>query len=145
MSLLRDYRVHSRMLIAVPVLLFGDLLLENRFRLMSFKLPAIVLAVIIALLALAPLLFFIPRLAALRHDGILDYGLLAQLQVRASHGTPVTLALSVAIPLLPYDFVSDPNCDRIEAVAEGPALVRARVCVWQKEFRGKALASSISD
>jgi hypothetical protein len=32
MSLLRDYRVHSRMLIAVPVLLFGDLLLENRFR-----------------------------------------------------------------------------------------------------------------
>jgi len=31
-SLLRDYRVHSRMLIAVPVLLIGQLLLESRVR-----------------------------------------------------------------------------------------------------------------
>jgi hypothetical protein len=31
-SLLKDYRVHSRMLIAVPVLLLGQLLLESRFR-----------------------------------------------------------------------------------------------------------------
>ncbi len=119
-------------------------ILHHGANLMSFKLPAIVLAVIVALLALAPLLFLIPRLAALRHDGILDYGLLAQIQVRAFHekwvlhgaghetefpaytegralagfgqsyqrlvrmnpfpadkGTLVTLALSVAIPLLP--------------------------------------------
>lgn len=60
-------------------------ILHHGANLMSFKLPAIVLAVIIALLALAPLLFFIPKLAALRHDGILDYGLLAQFQVRAFH------------------------------------------------------------
>ena len=31
-SLLRDYRVHARLLIAVPVLLFGELLMEARFR-----------------------------------------------------------------------------------------------------------------
>ena len=60
-------------------------ILHHGANLMSFKLPAIVLAVIIALLALAPLLFFIPRLSALRHDGILDYGVLAQIQVRAFH------------------------------------------------------------
>src|SRR5277367_6033095 len=31
-SLLREYRIHSRMLIAVPVLLVGELLMESRFR-----------------------------------------------------------------------------------------------------------------
>src|SRR6185369_12538223 len=31
-SLLKDYRVHSRMLIAVPVLLLGQFLMESRFR-----------------------------------------------------------------------------------------------------------------
>ena len=31
-SLLRDYRVHARLLIALPVLLFGELLMEARFR-----------------------------------------------------------------------------------------------------------------
>jgi hypothetical protein len=31
-SLLKDYRVYSRMLIAVPVLLIGQLLMESRFR-----------------------------------------------------------------------------------------------------------------
>jgi hypothetical protein len=56
-------------------------ILHHGANLMSFKLPAIVLAVIIALIALAPLLFFVPRLAALRHSGILDYGVLAQIQV----------------------------------------------------------------
>jgi len=52
---------------------------------MTFKLPAIVLAVIVALIALAPLLFFVPKLAALRYAGILDYGILAQVQVGAFH------------------------------------------------------------
>jgi len=31
-SLIRDYRVHSRLLVAVPVLLIGELLVESRFR-----------------------------------------------------------------------------------------------------------------
>jgi hypothetical protein len=31
-SLLGDYRIHARLLIAVPVLLFGELLMEARFR-----------------------------------------------------------------------------------------------------------------
>src|SRR5271156_4799332 len=31
-SLIREYRIHSRMLIAVPVLLVGELLMESRFR-----------------------------------------------------------------------------------------------------------------
>ena len=31
-SLLTDYRVHARMLIAVPILLFGEVLMETRFR-----------------------------------------------------------------------------------------------------------------
>jgi hypothetical protein len=60
-------------------------ILHHGANLMSFKLPAIVLAVIVALIALAPLLFFIPRLAGLRYDGILDYGVLAQIQVRSFH------------------------------------------------------------
>lgn len=60
-------------------------ILHSGADLMTLKLPAIVLAAIIALVALAPLIFFIPRLAALRHDGILEYGILAQIQVRAFH------------------------------------------------------------
>ena len=31
-SLIRDYRLHARMLVAVPVLLVGELLMESRFR-----------------------------------------------------------------------------------------------------------------
>ena len=31
-SLIRDYRIHSRLLVAVPVLLVGELLMESRFR-----------------------------------------------------------------------------------------------------------------
>jgi hypothetical protein len=59
--------------------------LNHGANLMSFKLPAIVLVVIIALVALSPLLFFVPKLSVLRHDGVLDYGVLAQLQVRSFH------------------------------------------------------------
>ena len=47
---------------------------------MDFKLQAIVLLVIIALVALGPLLFFVPRLARLRRQGILEYGILGQIQ-----------------------------------------------------------------
>ena len=60
-------------------------LLHTGGDLMGFKLPAIVLAVIIALLALGPLLFFVPLLSNLRRQGVLDYGALAQVQVRSFH------------------------------------------------------------
>ena len=112
--------------------------------LMSFKEPAIVLAVIIALVALGPLACFVPRLMALRRQGILDYGILGQIDSAAFHekwihrragheaeflgatenitlnnfgqtylkigqlkpfpadkGALITLAVSVAIPMLP--------------------------------------------
>jgi hypothetical protein len=53
--------------------------------LMSFKFPAIVLACLVALIALGPLAFFVPRLAALRRRGILEYGILAQLHSTDFH------------------------------------------------------------
>ena len=31
-SLIRDYRIHARLLVAVPVLLVGELLMDSRFR-----------------------------------------------------------------------------------------------------------------
>jgi hypothetical protein len=53
--------------------------------LMSFKLPAIALLVIVAGVALGPLVFFMPRLAALRRKGILEYGILGQLHSLEYH------------------------------------------------------------
>jgi hypothetical protein len=53
--------------------------------LMDFKLPAIALVLIIALVALGPLLFFVPRLAALRRRGILEYGILGQIHSTEFH------------------------------------------------------------
>ncbi len=53
--------------------------------LMDFKLQAIVLLVIIAIVALGPLLFFVPRLASLRRQGILEYGILGQIQSAQFH------------------------------------------------------------
>jgi hypothetical protein len=46
----------------------------------DFKLDAIVLAIIVVLVALGPLLFFVPSLTALRRRGVLEYGVLGQLQ-----------------------------------------------------------------
>lgn len=54
-------------------------------KLMDFKLPAIALLAIIAVIALGPLVFFIPRLMALRRQGILEYGILAQLHSAEFH------------------------------------------------------------
>ena len=54
-------------------------------KLMDFKLPAIALLVIIAVIALGPLVFFVPRLAALRRQGILEYGILAQIHSAEFH------------------------------------------------------------
>jgi hypothetical protein len=52
---------------------------------MTFKLPAIVLTVIIVLVAFGPLAFFVPRLAALRREGILQYGTLGQIHSTDFH------------------------------------------------------------
>jgi hypothetical protein len=53
--------------------------------LLDFRLPAIVLIAIIALVALGPLIFFVPRLAALRRKGILEYGILGQMHSADFH------------------------------------------------------------
>jgi len=53
--------------------------------LMSFKVDAIVLLGIVLILALGPLLFFVPKLTSLRRRGIFEYGTLAQLESTAFH------------------------------------------------------------
>jgi hypothetical protein len=53
--------------------------------LMSFKLPAILLLVLVVLIAVGPLLFFVPKLAPLRRKGILQYGSLAHLHSTEFH------------------------------------------------------------
>ena len=60
-------------------------ILNTDASLMSFKMPAIALLVIVGLLAVGPLLFFVPRLAPLRRKGILQYGSLAHLQSAEFH------------------------------------------------------------
>lgn len=74
---------------------------------MDFKLQAIVLLSIIALVALGPLLFFVPRLASLRRQGILEYGILGQIQSTEFHekwclhrGVPSPSVVSVAREIL---------------------------------------------
>jgi len=54
-------------------------ILHHGAHLLDFKLPAIVLVVLIALIALGPLAFFVPCLGAVRRSGILEYGILGQL------------------------------------------------------------------
>jgi hypothetical protein len=55
-------------------------ILNHGAHLVNFRLPVIVLAVTVLILALAPLVFFVPRLARLRRAGILEYGTFAQIQ-----------------------------------------------------------------
>ena len=45
----------------------------------AFKVPAVILLAVVAVVALGPLVFFVPRLAAVRRTGILEYGILGQL------------------------------------------------------------------
>jgi hypothetical protein len=54
-------------------------ILSGGANLMTFKLPALVLLLLIVVVALGPLFFFVPRLGALRRRGILEYGVLGQL------------------------------------------------------------------
>jgi hypothetical protein len=60
-------------------------ILHHGTHLMDYRLPTIVLVVIIAVVALGPLLFFVPRLAALRRRGILEYGILGQIHSTDFH------------------------------------------------------------
>jgi hypothetical protein len=60
-------------------------ILHNGAHLLSFKLPALVLLFLILLTAVGPLVFFLPRLAMLRRQGILHYGILAQLHSTDFH------------------------------------------------------------
>ena len=60
-------------------------ILRHGARLMDFKLEAIVLVMIIAVVAFGPVLFFVPRLAALRRRGTLEYGILGQLHSTEFH------------------------------------------------------------
>jgi hypothetical protein len=54
-------------------------ILSRGAHLMDFKMPAIVLVVIVVILAFGPLLFFVPQLTDLRRKGILEYAILGQL------------------------------------------------------------------
>ncbi len=60
-------------------------MIHHGARLMDFKFPALALVGIVAVVALGPLLFFVPRLAALRRKGILEYGILAQIHSTEFH------------------------------------------------------------
>jgi hypothetical protein len=60
-------------------------ILHQGAHLKDFMLPAIVLVVIVALVALGPLVFFVPRLIALRRIGILEYGRLGQISSTDFH------------------------------------------------------------
>jgi hypothetical protein len=60
-------------------------ILYDRANLLSFKLPALALVAIVALVALGPLVFFVPRLAALRRRGMLEYGTLGQMHSTDFH------------------------------------------------------------
>ncbi len=60
-------------------------ILHHGAHLKNFMLPTIALAAIVAFVALGPLLFFVPRLSALRRKGILEYGILGQLHSAEFH------------------------------------------------------------
>lgn len=60
-------------------------ILHHRATLMTFKVPAIVLLVVVATVALGPIACFAPRLTLLRQRGILEYGVLGQIQSRVFH------------------------------------------------------------
>jgi hypothetical protein len=60
-------------------------ILYHGAHLKNFMLPTIALGVIVAFVALGPLVFFVPRLSALRRKGILEYGILGQLHSAEFH------------------------------------------------------------
>jgi hypothetical protein len=51
----------------------------------AFKIQAVVLLAVVLVMALGPLVFFVPRLAKLRRSGIIQYGILAQIHSTDFH------------------------------------------------------------
>jgi hypothetical protein len=70
---------------AVIASTFRDRILHQGAHLVSFGMPAIVLVVVVAIVALGPLVFFVPRLAAVRRKGILEYAILGQIHSTEFH------------------------------------------------------------
>jgi len=64
---------------------FRNDILHNGKHLVNFKGPAIALVVILFAAAVAPLLFFIPKLLPLRRKGILQYSIVGHMQSIAFH------------------------------------------------------------
>jgi hypothetical protein len=60
-------------------------ILRHHAHLMDFKFPTIALLVIVVLVAFGPLVFFVPRLSALRRKAILEYGILGQIHSTEFH------------------------------------------------------------
>jgi hypothetical protein len=60
-------------------------ILKHQAHLMDFKIDAIVLLVIVVIVAMGPLVLFVPRLARLRRQGILQYGTLGQIHSTDFH------------------------------------------------------------
>jgi len=60
-------------------------ILRGGLHLMDFKIPAVILALVILIIAFGPLAFFIPKLAQLRRQGILQYGILGQIHSTEFH------------------------------------------------------------
>lgn len=64
---------------------FRHQILHEGAHLMDFRLLGAVLAALIAITAVGPLIFFMPRLAKLRRRGILDYAIVGHMQSTAFH------------------------------------------------------------
>jgi hypothetical protein len=60
-------------------------ILNQGAHLAQFKLPAIVLLILVIVVAIGPLVFFVPKLAKVRREGILQYGTLGQLHSMDFH------------------------------------------------------------
>jgi len=60
-------------------------ILNHGAHLRDFKLEAVVLLAFILIIFMGPLAFFVPRLGRLRHEGILQYGTLAQIHSMDFH------------------------------------------------------------
>lgn len=60
-------------------------ILTQGAHLADFKLDAIVLLILVIIVAIGPLVFFVPKLARVRREGILQYGTLGQLHSISFH------------------------------------------------------------
>ena len=63
----------------------AQILRGGLLHLMDFKIPAVILVLVILVIAFGPLAFFIPKLAQLRRQGILQYGILGQIHSTEFH------------------------------------------------------------